>query len=202
MNPCPKGIVKARLNYANHILNSSLTPEKIGCTDVVMHEVNTKDRLRVREKLRHFAQWQRDEIAKQVKEMLDDNIIVPMTHSEWICNVALVKMKDHSTRFCVDYKPVNHRSLPDSYPLFRIDDCLSAMCGAEFFIFLDLPAGYWQTRMYPDSITETAFITPGCKTSANSLSGLRMNFDSYDRSKVLYLKCAMKSAAVESLPPR
>ena len=133
---------------------------KIGCTDLVLHKINTGNHSPVREKLRHFPAWQRQEIRTQVDEMERDGIIIPITHSEWICNVVLVPKKDGNTRFCIDYKPVNALSIPDSYPLVRIDDCLDAMCGAKYFSSLDLASGYWQIQMDPASVDKTAFITP------------------------------------------
>ena len=62
--------------------------------------------------------------------------------------MVLVRKKDGTTRFCVDYRKLNHVTKKDSYPLPRIDDTLEA---------LDLKSGYWQVELHPDDKEKTAF---------------------------------------------
>ena len=61
--------------------------------------------------------------------------------------VVLAKMKDGTTRFCVDYRQLNKVTLKDSYPLPRIDDTLDAVSGSKWFSTLDLKSGCWQVEM-------------------------------------------------------
>ena len=72
----------------------------------------------------------------------------------------MVRKKDGSHRFCVDYRHVNAVTKPDTFPLPRIDDLLDQLGRSRFFSTLDLAAGYWQIRMQPDSQEKTAFATP------------------------------------------
>ena len=71
--------------------------------------------------------------------------------------MVLVEKKDHSTRFCVDYRALNDITSKDSYPLPRIDDYFDALGGTTWFSSIDLQSGYWQVAMDPDSIDKTAF---------------------------------------------
>ena len=53
--------------------------------------------------------------------------------SPWASPVVLVKKKDGSVRFCIDYRKLNSLTAKDAYPLPRIDDNLDALRGARWF---------------------------------------------------------------------
>ncbi|GBM88649.1 Retrovirus-related Pol polyprotein from transposon 297 [Araneus ventricosus] len=88
-----------------------------------------------------------------------DNGIIEESSGPWASPIVLVKKKDGSTRFCVDYRKLNEITIKDSYPLSRIDDTLDALNGSQWFSTLDLKSGYWQVEIQPEDKEKTALTT-------------------------------------------
>lgn len=90
--------------------------------------------------------------------MLDQDII-ETSSSQWASTIVLVQKKDGSTRFCVDYRKLNHVTVKDAYPLPRIDESVDALSGSKYFCTLDMASGYWQVAMDENDRHKTAFVT-------------------------------------------
>jgi hypothetical protein len=85
--------------------------------------------------------------------------VIEMGNRPWGFPVVLVKKKDGSVRFCVDYRALNQVTVKDVYPLPRIDETLESLGGATLFSTLDLLAGYWQIGVAEADKDKTAFVT-------------------------------------------
>ena len=89
--------------------------------------------------------------------MQSQGVIEPC-HSEWASNIVLVKKKDGSIRFCVDYRKLNDLIRKDAYPLPRIETCLDTLSGAAWYSTFDLRSGFHQVAMRPADKNKTTFI--------------------------------------------
>lgn len=136
----------------------SKAPWDIGRTQLAEHAIDTGDSAPIKQPPRRFPIAKASEMESLVEDMLRQGVIEPST-SPWASPVVLVKKKDGSTRFCVDYRRLNSVTKKDSFPLPRIDDTLDALRGSSWFSVLDLCSGYWQCAMRPADKEKTAFTT-------------------------------------------
>ena len=127
-------------------------------TGLVSMQIDTGDSRPQRQQAQRMPFAVRNEVAKQLKAMQASGVIQP-SESPWASPVVMVKKKDGTHRFCVDYRQVNSVTKRDSFPLPRIDDLLDQLGQSCYFSTLDLASGYWQIPVDPKSVPKTAFIT-------------------------------------------
>ena len=97
-----------------------------------------------------------EEVRDHLREMLESGAITP-SQSAWCNAVILVRKKDGSLCFCIDFQCLNAHMKKDSYPLPQIQEVLESLVGAGHFSCLDLKSGFWQIKMDDASKHYTAF---------------------------------------------
>lgn len=70
------------------------------------------------------------------------------------------KKPDGSVRFITDFRKVNSVTVPDSYPLPRMEDCVDNLGSAKFVSKLHLLKRYWQVLLTERASKISAFVTP------------------------------------------
>ena len=130
----------------------------LGRTSEVKHTIDTGDARPIRQPARRLPLSRMEEASQLISDMSKQGIIEPSS-SPWTAPVVLVKKKDGSSRFCVDYRKLNEITKKDSYPLPRIDTTLDAFAGSSWFSTLDLKSGYWQVELQEEDREKTAFTT-------------------------------------------
>ncbi|GBN56664.1 Retrovirus-related Pol polyprotein from transposon 297, partial [Araneus ventricosus] len=141
--------------FQNFFSNSD---SDVGRCNMTQHRINTGNHPPIKQYPRRLPLAKKEEAERLVKEMVD-NVIIEESSGPWASPIVLVKKKDGSTRFCVDYRKLNEITIKDSYPLPRIDDTMDALNGSQWFSTLDLKSGYWQVEIQPEDKENTSFTT-------------------------------------------
>ena len=110
-------------------------------TDLIQLHVDTEDASARKQPVRRMLFAVREEVARQLRKMQATGVIQPSC-SPWASPVVIVKKKDGSHRFCVDYRALNSVTKADTFPLPRIEDLLDQLGESNFFSTLDLASGY------------------------------------------------------------
>ena len=131
--------------------------DDLGCTPLLEHTIETHGPP-LRQPYRSQNPAVRWEEMAQVQQMLASDVIRP-SNNPWALPVVMVKKKDGSLRFCVDFRQLNAATVKDAHPLPRIDDLLDTLHGARGFSTLDLKSGYWQVPIMERDKEKTAFRT-------------------------------------------
>lgn len=129
-----------------------------GKTSLVSHsiEVTTNKPICLRPYPIPFSSKQT--IINEVRQMEKEGII-EKSSSPYSSPIVLVKKKDGSTRFCIDYRKLNAMTITDAEPIPNQEDLFILLRNAKYFSKIDLVKGYWQIPMDFDSRKYTAFQT-------------------------------------------
>ncbi|UYV63821.1 hypothetical protein LAZ67_2005754 [Cordylochernes scorpioides] len=123
-----------------------LFSSKLGRTNLAKHSIDTENVKPIKHKRYRVSPKERNIINEQIQYMLKEGVIRPSS-SPWAFPVILVKKRDGSWRFCVDYRKLNNVTVKDVYPIPRIDDVMDTLQGSRYFSTVDLRSWYWQVEI-------------------------------------------------------
>ena len=136
----------------------SLEKSEIGQTKMVKHTIVLKDpdTAPFKEQFCQIPPPQVEEVREHLKLMLEVGAI-RLSNSPWCNAVVLVRKKDGSLWFCIDFRKLNSLTRKDSHPLPRIGETLNSLVGSAIYSTFNLTSGFWQVPMAEESKQYTAF---------------------------------------------
>ena len=152
----PKLADKAHQLLAKYYNVFSLDPAELGCTHLTEHTIKVTDDTPFKEWFRQILLPMVEEVRNHLREMLESGAIRP-SQSAWCNTVVLVRKKDGSLCFCIDFWCLNAHMKKDSYPLPQIQEVLESLVGTGHFSCLDLKSGFWKIKMDKALKQYTAF---------------------------------------------
>jgi len=127
------------------------------CTDL-QHDIDIGDAFPIKQSPRRPPLSARQAEDDILTEMLNTGVIQP-SNSPWSSPVCMVRKKDGSFRFCIDYRRMNAVTVKDAFPVPDVKDALDSLRGAKYFATIDLLSGYWQLGMTDRARERSAFCT-------------------------------------------
>ena len=129
----------------------------IGCCIFVEQEIELEESsVPHREGARRMTPKKSDACRIEMETLLEYDMLEP-TKSPWACGVVMAKKKGDQLRFCCVFRYLNSVTVKDAYPIPRIDECLSKLGDAKFFITLDLGSVFWQVPLRKLDRDKTGF---------------------------------------------
>jgi hypothetical protein len=148
--------VKGIIDKYDHVFAKD--KDDLGFNDDMKFEINTGEEKPIKSRAYRVPYSQKDNVNSMIDEMLN-NKIISKSFSAWASPIVIVKKKDGTDRFCVDYRKLNAITVKDNYPVPLIEETLDALRGSSYFTLLDLASGYWQMALDEKAKEKTAFIS-------------------------------------------
>ena len=128
----------------------------LGHCKILTHQINTGTADPIHQQPHPSPFMQRELLQTQVTVMLKDEVIEP-SNSPWSSPVILVKKKDGSYRFCVDYRKLNNAAIK---PLAKYRRCSQSPGENQIYLYNGHAIRILANRGKPKLEKKTAFITP------------------------------------------
>jgi hypothetical protein len=128
---------------------------------IIKHKIPLKEEAKpFRQKLRQINPMLLPIMEREVKKLLDAQIIMPLRYSEWVANLVPVRKKSGEIRLCVDFRNLNRSSKKENYPLPKMEHILQRVTGASRISMIDGFSGYKQISVLPEDKEKIAFTAP------------------------------------------
>lgn len=135
--------------------------EKLTYTTTVRGEIRTTTNNPVYSKTYPYPMALKNEVERQVNELLEDGIIrpskSPYNSPVWIVPKKLDASGERKFRMVIDYRKLNAITIPDKYPIPEINEVLANLGKNKWFTIIDLKSGFHQIPLRNSDIEKTAF---------------------------------------------
>ena len=149
----------------NHIVNGYLKKVNIAPVNKsnipYEHSINLKDDTPISSRPRTLPYAYQNSIYKQIDKLLDEGII-EISDSPYASHIVPVLKKDGTIRLCCDFRALNEKTIPKTFPIQKSEDLLD-LKGSEVFTVLDLRSAYWHIPIKEEDQHKTAFVVSNGK---------------------------------------
>lgn len=131
----------------------------LGSYDHTVIDINTTTE-QPPSKFRHARiPWKfQKEVEQHINKLLEAGRIREST-TPWVHPSVVVPKKNGSLRICLDLRSTNLVTVPDHFPLPRIDDLIAKVSGNRFFTSIDCASGYLQLKLSDAAARKCGWIT-------------------------------------------
>ena len=96
-----------------------------------------------------------------IQKRLDSGFIRPSSSAHASPSFIVPKANPTAVpRWVCDYRQLNANTVPDNFPLPRVDDILADCAKGKIWATINMTDSFFQTQMHPDDIHKTAVTTP------------------------------------------
>ena len=100
---------------------------RLGAIKATVHRIALKPNTRpIHQQPYRAGPKSRAILEEHIQSQLEAGVIEP-AQSEWSSPIVLAPKHDGTLRFCVDYRRLNNATIPDTYPLPLMDDCIDSL---------------------------------------------------------------------------
>ncbi len=124
----------------------------------IEHSIDTGTARPVKQRMRPVPLAFVKEEEAHLQKMLDAGVIEP-SMSDWSAAPVLVRKRDGSVRWCIDYRALNAVTVKDVFPLPLIEECTDMLAEQVWFSKLDANSAYYQIKLKDSDKKKTAFST-------------------------------------------
>ena len=139
--------------------------DEIGTYHDYEHYIDTGDSPTIRQRYYRTSPKMRQEIDRQISDMVKNDILEPAADNAFLSPVVLVRKKDNTFRFACDFRKLNSVTRPITFPQITLQSVVDELGNAKANIFsvLDCFSGFFQLKLHPETKHKTGIITEsGC----------------------------------------
>lgn len=147
------------LTLINHF--SCLFQDVLSRTTVAQHDIDVGNAKPIKKHTYRVNPVKREIMKREEEYLLQQGLAVP-SYSPWSSPCFLRTKPNGSPCFITDFRKVNALTVPDSYPLPRMQYCIDNLGKPQILSgrFVDLLKGYWQVPLTECALLISAFVTP------------------------------------------
>jgi len=153
-------LTEAQISQVNELIHSfpDVFSDRPGCTDLLEHDIKLSTETPIRMRPYPIPYSMIDTVNTEVSKMLNLGVIQTST-SPYSSPIVIVKKKDNTNRFCIDFRALNSQTVFDAEPMPNAEEMFAKLAGYKYFSRIDLSKGYWQLPLSEDAKPKTSFPT-------------------------------------------